>query len=84
MQQRYDEAEAALKRALEIDPNYRHARDNLALLPQTRLLGHPPIMQITHPFEGRQIEKSIVFRKAWIFLRRPRLGQSHYLSDTDC
>lgn len=63
MQQRYDEAEAALKRALEIDPNYRHARDNLALLPQTRRLGHPPRMQITHPLEGRQIKKSIVSAK---------------------
>ena len=64
MQQRYDEAEAALKRALGIDPNYRHARDNLALLPETRQLGHPPTMQITHPFEGHQLKKSIVFRKA--------------------
>ncbi len=36
MQLRYDEAEAALKRALEIDPTYSIARNNLEKLPEMR------------------------------------------------
>ncbi len=63
MQERYDEAEAALRRALEIDPGYKHARENLALLSKARRSGSPPEVQLTHPFEGRKLKKSIIFRK---------------------
>ena len=36
MQERYDEAEAALKRALVMDPKYTLAKNNLAALPEIR------------------------------------------------
>jgi len=36
MQERYDEAEAALKRALVIDPEYTFAKDNLVVLAHSR------------------------------------------------
>jgi tetratricopeptide (TPR) repeat protein len=39
MQERYDEAEVELRRALEIDPEYDLARQNLAALPRMRELG---------------------------------------------
>ena len=41
MQERYDEAEAAFRRALVIDPKYTLAKQNLAMLPETRRLGPP-------------------------------------------
>src|SRR5579863_7584184 len=41
MQLRYDEAEAALKRALEIDPTYPIARNNLEKLPEIRRSERP-------------------------------------------
>ena len=40
MQERYDEAEEALKRALVIDPKYAIAKNNLAALPKPERLGH--------------------------------------------
>jgi len=42
MQENYDEAEAAFKRALEIEPDYDLARQNLALLPASRAGGKKP------------------------------------------
>ncbi len=39
MQERYGEAEAALKQAVVIDPDYAIAKQNLAALPETRLEG---------------------------------------------
>jgi Flp pilus assembly protein TadD len=62
MQERYDEAEAALRRALEVDPAYELARQNLALMPEIRETGAPD-MQITHPFVGKKIKQSITFVK---------------------
>ena len=44
MQEHYDEAEAAFKRALEIDPRYAPAKQNLALLPETRRTGPPKMV----------------------------------------
>jgi tetratricopeptide (TPR) repeat protein len=52
MQGRYEEAEHAYKRALEIDPKYKHAKNNLATLEYWRQ--HPderPEYMITSPFQ---------------------------------
>jgi len=62
MQQRYDEAEAALHRALAIDPKYEFARSNLAALPSFRQSSQPPISRISGPFDGRTLKKSLTFR----------------------
>ena len=62
MQQRYDEAELALQRALAIDPKYEFARYNLAALPSFRQSSQPPISQISGPFDGRIFKKSLRFR----------------------
>jgi tetratricopeptide (TPR) repeat protein len=64
MQERYDEAEEALKRALVIDPTYDLALQNLQLLPELRRDGPPPITEIRDPMKGRQgIKQSITFLK---------------------
>lgn len=62
MQERYDEAEAALKRALAIDPKYTVAKNNLALLPETRRNGPPKIFAIQDPIAGK-VKQSITFIK---------------------
>src|SRR5207245_2952053 len=59
MQERYDEAEAALKRALVIDPKYTIARKNLAALPETRRTGPPAIIDIKDPFRDSKLKQSI-------------------------
>jgi len=61
MQERYDEAEAALKRALVIDPKYTIARKNLAALPETRRTGPPAIIDIKDPFRNSKLKQSITF-----------------------
>lgn len=61
LQERYDEAEAAYRRALAIDPEYDLARQNLALMPQFRRSGPPANMAIRDPFEGREIKQSVTF-----------------------
>ncbi|MCP4544659.1 MAG: tetratricopeptide repeat protein [Chloroflexi bacterium] len=58
MQERYDEAESALNRALEIDPDYEIARQNLLKLPFTRQSG-PAGFEINRPFEGERIKQSL-------------------------
>jgi tetratricopeptide (TPR) repeat protein len=64
MQRRWDEAETALRRALEIDPEYQLARDNLALLAQTRKTGMlPREYEIKSPFEDKDLNISLVFRE---------------------
>jgi tetratricopeptide (TPR) repeat protein len=63
MQERYDEAEAALKRALEIDPRYAIAKQNLALLPETRRTGPPKNVGMIYPFKGSNLKQSITFVK---------------------
>ena len=60
MQERYDEAEEALKKALEIEPDYAIARQNLAMLPVVRERG-PSAMRISPPFAGRELKQSIQF-----------------------
>src|SRR6266700_1441668 len=51
LQGRYDEAEAALKRALEIDPRYTIAKKNLADLPEMRRIGGPQLFGIRDPYK---------------------------------
>ena len=63
MQERYDEAEAAFKRALVIEPDYTLAKSNLAALPEIRRLGPPPMVGITEPFKGSKFKQSITFLK---------------------
>jgi tetratricopeptide (TPR) repeat protein len=63
MQERYDEAEAALKRALEIDPKYTIAKNNLALLAESRLKGPPDFFAINEPFKHSKLKQSITFIK---------------------
>src|SRR5438876_1580781 len=60
MQERYDEAEAALKRALVIDPKYTLAKQNLAALPEIRRTG-PPMVDIRDPFKSSKLKQSITF-----------------------
>jgi Tfp pilus assembly protein PilF len=50
MQQRYDEAEQALKRALEIDPDYKLARANLANVERARSGEIIPRVAMSDPF----------------------------------
>src|SRR5256886_10102048 len=61
MQERYDESEAALKRALVIDPTYTLAQDNLALLADTRRTGLPDRVAINQPFKGSKLKQRITF-----------------------
>ena len=61
MQERYDEAEAAWKRALEIDRKYTIAKNNLALLPETRRKGPPSMVGINEPFRYSKLKQSVTF-----------------------
>ena len=63
MQERYDEAEVALKRALDIDPRYTLAKSNLAALPEIRRTGPPARIDITDPFKSSKLKQSITFIK---------------------
>jgi len=62
MQERYDEAEAALKRALVIDPEYTLAKNNLASLPETRRLGPPEAIAMNDAWDS-EIKHSIIFTR---------------------
>ena len=63
MQERYDEAEEALKRALVMDPRYTLAKRNLAALPKIRRTGLAPIVDIRDPFMSSKLKQSITFLK---------------------
>jgi len=63
MQERYDEAEAAWKRALVIEPRYTLAKNNLAALPEIRRTGPPAMVGITDPFKTSKLKQSITFIK---------------------
>src|SRR6266487_2633991 len=63
MQARYDEAEAALKRALEIDPQYTLAKNNLAALPEFRRTGPPDMVALNEPYKHSKLKQSITFIK---------------------
>jgi len=62
MQERYDEAETALKRALEIEPDYELAQRNLAALPEIRRTGPPRPEQakVYEPFKGT-VKQSLTY-----------------------
>jgi len=61
MQERFDEAETALRQALKMDPDYDLARQNLAILPQLRKSGPPRHFSIRTPFAGREVSASLMF-----------------------
>jgi tetratricopeptide (TPR) repeat protein len=64
MLRRYDEAEKALKRALELDSKYEFARRNLAVLKEVRETGVLPLYGgIQSPFEGTKLKSGITFVK---------------------
>lgn len=61
MQERYDEAEAAFKHALAIDPKYAIAKNNLAMLPEIRRTGPPKMVAINDPFKNVKLKQGITF-----------------------
>lgn len=61
MQGDFDACERALKRALEIDPDYDLARANLKVLAQVRQTGMMPELKMTHPFDERKPKLSVKF-----------------------
>ena len=63
MQERYDEAEVALKRALEIDPEYTIAKNNLVVLRTSRRTGPPALVELNEPFKNSKLNQSITFIK---------------------
>src|SRR6266550_8902305 len=63
MQERYDEAEAALKRALVIDPRYTLAKNNLVVLRTSRRTGPPALVELNEPFKNSKLNQSITFIK---------------------
>jgi tetratricopeptide (TPR) repeat protein len=63
MQERYDEAEHAWQRALEVDPEYEMARDNLATLPDFRRTGPQELVLMNEPFKESALSQTISFFK---------------------
>jgi tetratricopeptide (TPR) repeat protein len=63
MQLRYDEAEDIFKHALEIDPEYPLARNNLAKLPAIRQASGPPAMETRDLSHEKNFKQSITFHK---------------------
>ncbi|MCO6451916.1 MAG: tetratricopeptide repeat protein [Caldilineales bacterium] len=56
MQRRFDEAEAAFNRALEVDPDYNLAKRNLKMLHSTRESGNLPRMIPTQPYAEARVD----------------------------
>jgi Tfp pilus assembly protein PilF len=59
MQRQFDAAEVALRRALEIDPSYTIARQNLAALPAIRATGKLPLLRINTTFDDQPTNVSL-------------------------
>jgi tetratricopeptide (TPR) repeat protein len=60
MQNQLDEAEIELKRALEIDPQYDLAQQNLRALDETRRTGQPPRLGgMRDPLKGRGLPQGL-------------------------
>ena len=58
---RYDEAEAAFKQALAIDPDYPFARDNLKQLPSIRRSKVPVKVKTINLAQGDDVKQSLAF-----------------------
>ncbi len=63
MQTRYEEADSALQRALEIDPEYSLARNNLAKIPDVRRAGGPLGIELRDLSQEQNIKQSVTFYK---------------------
>ncbi|MDQ2713749.1 MAG: hypothetical protein M3Z08_02455 [Chloroflexota bacterium] len=63
MQARYAEAETALKHALDIDPQYALARDNLAKIPEVQRAGGPLGIELRDLSQVQDVKQSIAFYK---------------------
>lgn len=61
-QQRFDEAEEAFRRALEIDPKYDLARQNLAVLQKIRQTDRLPQIVMNEPMAGAKTHQTIISR----------------------
>ncbi|HLG64832.1 MAG TPA: tetratricopeptide repeat protein [Ktedonosporobacter sp.] len=59
MQLRYEEAEAALKQALAVDPDYSIARDNLKKLPELRRSKRPVGHKLINPHREAEAKQSL-------------------------
>lgn len=59
MQRQFDAGEAALRRALEIEPEYAIARQNLAGLPAIRATGKLPMMHINTAFTDDSVDAKV-------------------------
>jgi tetratricopeptide (TPR) repeat protein len=59
VQRRYDEAEAALKQSLAIDPDYPFARDNLKRLPAVRRSKEPVGIRTLNLAQGDDVTHSL-------------------------
>jgi len=60
MQGRFDEAEAEFHRALEIDPKYKLARQQLKQLKKIRKTGQIPNVAVTNPFQKAKISAKFI------------------------
>lgn len=63
MQRRFDEAEAALRRALVIDRKYDLAQQNLKALPEIRKSGQLPRFRLRDPMVAAKVSQTVVFDK---------------------
>jgi len=63
MQLRYEEAEGALRQALEIDPHYALAQENLEKLPDVQRAGGPLGLTIKDPYQENDSRPVITFYK---------------------
>ena len=61
VQFRYDEAEAAFKKALFIDPDYPFARDNLKALPDIRHSKEPIKVKTINLAQGDDVKQALAF-----------------------
>ena len=63
MQRRFEEAERALKRALEIDKNYDLARQNLQILEEVKNGDPLPYLKMNEPFKGKVKISNIIYHQ---------------------
>ncbi|EFH89138.1 hypothetical protein Krac_10674 [Ktedonobacter racemifer DSM 44963] len=78
MQERYDEAEVALKRALGIDPTYTLVKSNLAAFPGFRRTGPLALVALNEPFKDSKLKQTMTFFRA---MRWSRETPIHHGSD---